>query len=103
MKNIEKFSKPSCGSKKIFGFFLFTLFKSQVALECSFLVLYPLHQNIKRWNSCVVLRNCRLTTGNPESKYLGGHFVFYRSKKYSKLSDLGPIVSGKNVDFSWIS
>ena len=68
------------------------------------MLLYPLHQNIKRWNSCVVLRNCRHTTGNMESKFPSGHFVFYRSKKYSKLSDLGSIVSDgqENMSFSCI-
>ena len=39
------------------------------------------------------MRNGRQTTGNPESKYKNLAFVFYRSKKYSKLSDLGAIVS----------
>ena len=39
------------------------------------------------------MRNCRQTTGNLESKYLGEHFVFYRSKKDQKLTDLGWIVS----------
>ena len=69
--------------------------KSQVApaLECRILVLYPLHQNIKGWNSCIALRNCRQPTENPESKCLDGHFVFYRSKKYSKLVIYGTIPS----------
>ena len=77
--------------------------KSQVALECRILVAYPLHLNIKGWKSCIALRNCRQPIGNPESKCLGGYLVFCRSKKYSKLSDLGAIVSRENVDFSWFS
>ena len=51
-----------------------------------------------------MLRNCRQTTGNPESKYKTLAIVFYSSKKDSKLSDLGSIVSDhqENMRFSCI-